>query len=157
MAVSSGNAPTSIKSKLILAVVLLSPIAIVMAPSTLVLLAAMVPTIVARMVDTAPGHRLTHTVGATNLVGSLYFLHQLWLVGHSFENVMPILSDSFGWLYSLTGAGIGWVIFGFMPAFIRQIAAARSAVRLRQIRRWQEALIEEWGEEVRKMPSAEEK
>jgi hypothetical protein len=154
MAVDKGVA-TPGKGKLILALALLSPIAIVMAPSTLVLMAGMIPTAVAAMVDSGPGRRLTCTVAATNLIGSLYFLDSLWAIGQSFANVSLVLGDSFGWLVALSGAGVGWMIFGIMPTLVHHLSAARASVRQRKIKRQQDRLVEEWGEGIRHRPQPE--
>ena len=54
------------------------PLALVLLPSTIVLMVAMVPTLVARIVDPAPGRQLTVTVGSLNFAGSLWFMHDLW-------------------------------------------------------------------------------
>jgi hypothetical protein len=124
-------------------------IALFFISTTVVLAAAMIPTFVARIVDTSPGRRLTITVGAMNLVGSLYFVHLILGSGDSVSSIGPTLSDTFGWLYALMGAGAGWVIFGTMPAIVGRIAAAQTALRLRRLNQSQEKLVEEWGETVR--------
>lgn len=118
-------------------------------PTSTVLLAAMGPTIVARIVDTSPGRRLTITVGGMNLVGSLYFVNAIWSAGHDIADIAPTLGNAFGWLCALVGAGTGWVIFGMMPAIVGRIAAAQTALRLRKLGGQQDKLVEEWGESVR--------
>ncbi|TDQ80499.1 hypothetical protein A8950_3030 [Dongia mobilis] len=118
-------------------------------PVSVVLLAAHVPTIVARIVDTSPGRRLTITVGAMNLLGSLYFLDQIIAVGAGIEDIGPTLANSFGWLYALTGAGAGWVLFGMMTPIVTRLAGAQSALRLRRVAGAQDKLVAEWGEAVR--------
>ena len=118
-------------------------------PTSAVLVAAMVPTVVARIVDTSPGRRLTVTVGGMNLVGSLYFVNAIWSSGHNVSDIVTTLGDPFGWLCALVGAGAGWVIFGTMPAIVGRIAAAQTAIRLRRLNGQQEKLVEDWGESVR--------
>jgi hypothetical protein len=118
-------------------------------PITAVLAAALIPTFVARIVDTSPGRRLTITVGAMNLVGALYFVDRIWSSGGTIASIGPTLGDTFGWLYTLLGAGAGWVIFGIMPAIVGRIAAAQTSMRLRRLNQAQEKLVAEWGETVR--------
>ena len=113
---------TGIKPWVIVIPVLL--IGLVFLPSAVVMGVGMIPTLVARVVDTSPGKRLSITVGCFNLIGSLYFLHRIWAAGQGMDDIRPTLGDSFGWLCALLGAGIGWVVFGFMPAVI-----ARSPTR----------------------------
>src|SRR5690348_4901954 len=132
-----------------LLICLVMPVALLLLPSTLVLIPAMVPTLVARIVDPAPGRQLTITVGSLNFAGSLWFMHDLWAAGQSFSAIVPTLSDMIGWLATLVGAGMGWAIYSVMPIFSRSIATTKSNLRLRSVRKSQEELVEEWGEPVR--------
>ncbi|MBI2254071.1 MAG: hypothetical protein HYU58_05590 [Proteobacteria bacterium] len=138
---------TGIKAWVIIVPVVL--IGLIFLPSAIVMGVGMIPTLVARVVDTSPGKRLSITVGGFNLIGSLYFLHRIWAMGQGMDDIQPTLGDSFGWLCALLGAGIGWVVFGFMPAVIGKIAETQTALRLRNVTKEQERLIEEWGEAVR--------
>jgi hypothetical protein len=129
-------------------------IGLVFLPSTAVIGAGMLPTLVARVVDTSVGRRLTITVGSLNLVGCLYFLNRLWTSGQDVSDIPVVLGDSFGWLYALTGAGMGWIVFGGMPSLIAKIAQTQTALRVRRINNDQDRLVEEWGEAVRGMHPA---
>ncbi|MBK8157443.1 MAG: hypothetical protein IPK59_01040 [Rhodospirillaceae bacterium] len=124
-------------------------IGLIFMPSAAVVCAGMLPTLVARLVDSSPGRRLSITVGSLNLVGCLYFLNSIWAAGHSVGDIQIVLADSYGWLAALSGAGAGWVIFGAMPAIIGKIAETQTALRLRRITGDQERLVKEWGETVR--------
>jgi len=123
--------------------------AIVLLPSTIVLAVAMVPTLVARIVDPAPGRQLTVTVGSLNFAGALWFMHDLWSAGQSFRDIMPTLSDMIGWLAALVGAGMGWAIYSLMPILTRSIATTKSNLRLSRVRKAQGELVEQWGDPVR--------
>lgn len=139
-------APKAFKPTLLL--VLLLPAAALMAPIAIVMVAALVPTVVARIVDAHPNRYLTFTVLGLNLVGSLYFVHQVLTMGNSLEVVAQVLQDSIGWLAALSGAGCGWLLFLAMPPLIAKMAEAQSALRLRRVHRDQTQLINEWGEVV---------
>ena len=128
---------------------LIMPVALLLLPSTLVLIAAMVPTLVARVVDTAPGRHLTITVGSLNLAGALWFMHDLWSAGQGFSDILPTLGDMIGWLAALVGAGMGWALFSLMPIASRSIATTKSNLRLNRIRKAQADLVEQWGDPVR--------
>jgi len=125
------------------------PVALLLLPSTIVLVVAMVPTLVARIVDPAPGRQLTVTVGSLNFAGALWFMHDLWSAGQGFSAIMPTLSDMIGWLASLVGAGMGWAIYSLMPILTRSIATTKSNLRLSRVRKSQEDLVEQWGDPVR--------
>ena len=92
----ASSAPKAFKPALLL--VLLLPAAALMAPIAIVMVAALVPTVVARIVDSNPNRYLTFTVLGLNLVGSLYFVHQVLTKGNSLEVVAMVLQDSIGWL-----------------------------------------------------------
>lgn len=146
---SVGIKPTIIAIPLLL-------IGLVFLPSAIVIGVGMIPTLVARVVDTSLGKRLTVTVGGFNLLGCLYFLHHIWSAGQAMEDIKPTLMDSFGWLSALLGAGVGWIVFGFMPVIVAKLAETQTALRLRSITKDQERLVAEWGESVRGMYGARE-
>ena len=139
-------APKAFKPTLLL--VLLLPAAALMAPIAIVMVAALVPTVVARIVDSNSNRYLTFTVLGLNLVGSLYFVHQVLTKGNSLEVVAMVLQDSIGWLAALSGAGCGWLLFLAVPPLIAKMAEAQSGLRLRRVHRDQTQLINEWGEVV---------
>jgi len=131
-----------------LLLLLLVPAAALMAPVAIVLVAALVPTVVARIVDSSPARYLTFTVLSFNTVGSLYFVQQVFAKGNDLEAATIVLKDSFGWLAALSGAGCGWLLFLAMPTLIAKMAEAQSALRMRRVHRDQTQLISEWGEAV---------
>jgi|SRR5581483_3716395 len=133
----------------LLIILLLLPVALILLPTTMVVFLAMIPTMVARIVDTAPGRHLTITVGSLNFAGSLWFVHDVWADGQSFAAVQPALSDMMAWLAALLGAAAGWTIHWVMPAISGRIAATKSTVRLARLRKRQAELVEQWGEPVR--------
>lgn len=153
MAATSAKAtPQPAKKKgSLLFLLLLTPVALLLLPSTLVLIPAMIPTLVARVVDPGPGRHLTITVGALNFAGSLWFMQLLWSQGQSFHAIAPTLGDMMGWLCALVGAGCGWTIHWVMPVISRRIAETKSSVRLTRLRKRQEELVEQWGDPVRKL------
>ncbi|WP_374651795.1 hypothetical protein [Dongia sp.] len=124
-------------------------IGLVFLPTAIVVGIGMIPTLVARVVDTSQGKRLSITVGGFNLIGCLYFVNRIWAAGQGMGDIQPTLADSFGWLYALLGAGIGWVVFGFMPSIIGKIAQTQTALRVRSLTKDQDRLVEDWGEAVR--------
>jgi len=131
-----------------LLLILLLPAAALLAPIAIVLVAALVPSMVARIVDSSPGRYLTFTVLSLNLVGALYFVHQVLTMGNELQVVAMVLQDSIGWLAALSGAGCGWLLFVATPPFIAKMAEAQSALRMRRVHRDQTQLISEWGEVV---------
>jgi hypothetical protein len=131
-----------------LLLILLLPAAALMAPMAIVLVAALVPSLVARLVDSSPRHYLTFTVLSLNLVGALYFVHELLTMGNSLDVLPIVLQDAIGWLAAFAGAGCGWLLFLAMPALVSKLAEAQSALRMRRVHRDQTQLTEEWGQVV---------
>lgn len=145
---SQTNAPAAgggMPFKPALLLVLLLPVAVMMAPTAIVLLAALMPTYAARLLDSSPGRFLTWTILGMNVVGALYFLHELWSLGEDFGVVAMVLGDPIGWLAVLAGAGCGWLLYLGMPAITARMAHTQSALRMRRCRRDLEKLVEEWG------------
>ncbi len=140
--------PAGKKGRLLL-ICLVTPVALLLLPSTLVLIPAMVPTLVARVVDPDPGRHLTITVGSLNFAGALWFMHDLWSADQSFSAIAPTLSDMIGWLAALVGAGMGWGIYYLMPFVSRSLATTKSNLRMSRVRKSQEDLVEQWGDPVR--------
>lgn len=124
-------------------------IGLIFLPSAVVVGIGMLPTLVARVVDSSLGKRLSITVGGFNLIGALYFLNSIWAAGQGMDDIQPTLSDSWGWLSALSGAGAGWIVFGGMPVVVAKIAEAQTALRLHSVTKDQDRLVEEWGESVR--------
>ncbi len=147
----AATAPRAFKPALLL--VLLLPAAILMAPLAIVLVAALVPSVVARLVDSGPGRYLTFCVLSLNLVGSLYFVHELLTMGNDLASVSIVLQDSIGWLAAFAGAGCGWLVFLAMPPLFAKVAEAQSALRMRRVHRDQVQLTEEWGDVVSRRDS----
>jgi len=128
-----------------LLLILLLPVAALMAPTAILLAAALMPTLAARILDPTPGRYLTLTVFGMNAVGALYFLHQLWSLGDDFASLMIVLGDSIGWLSAMAGAGCGWLLYLAMPAIAAKVAEGQSALRQRRVTRDLAQLVEEWG------------
>jgi hypothetical protein len=139
----TATSPKGFKPALLL--ILLLPAAALMAPMAIVLVAGLVPSMVARIVDSSPGRYLTFTVLGLNLVGSLYFVHELLTLGNDLGSVAIVLQDSIGWLAALAGAGCGWLLFMATPPVVAKMAEAQSALRMRRVHRDQAQLTDEWG------------
>ena len=134
------------RPKLMLA--LLLPLALIFLPTTTVLVTGMIPTLVAFVIDSNRRRYLTITVGGLNLVGSLYFLRQLWVLGQRLSDIPIVLANSYGWLAALSGAAFGWLLFLGMPFVVRNVAIAEARIRLYSLRREQEKLVQDWGKAV---------
>jgi hypothetical protein len=142
---ATANAGEAKAFKPALLLILLLPVAALMAPTAILLVAALMPTMAVRLIDTSRGSYMTWTVFGMNVVGALYFLHELWSLGDNFASLMMVISDPIGWLAAMAGAGCGWVIYLVMPMLAARVAEGQSALRMRRVQRDLEQLTAEWG------------
>lgn len=124
------------------------PVAVVMLPSFIVLAAAMLPTLVAWMIDPKGRRYLAVTVGSLNFAGSLFFLVALWSDNHDVAHAFAVLRDVYGWLVAYGAAAAGYGIHYGMPTLTNGVVRLRAAAHLNRIEREMRGLVEEWGEAV---------
>ena len=136
------------KTTLVLAVVLMMVLALFERPICVLLVFALVPSMVAWLVDNTPGQSLIRTVTPLNLASSLPFAVKLWHENNSLAQVFGFLSASYTWVALYGAALFGWMLYYLAPAVIttvvqRRIDRARANATERQT-----ALKDEWGDEV---------
>lgn len=124
------------------------PVAIVMLPTAVVLAAAMVPTMVAWVVDPRGRRYLAVTVGALNFAGSLFFLTILWTGVNDVAHAFGVLRNVYGWLIAYGAAAAGYGVHFMMPAMTERIVRFRAETRLGRLDRQMREMVEEWGEAV---------
>lgn len=135
--------------KLVVTGLILLPVIAVLAPSCMVLMVNMVPTVVAYVVDRSREKYLAVTVGLLNICGSLPALAKLWQQDQSYGAALDIIGIPFYWLMAYGAAGIGWVIYLGLPPILVHYYGITSHTRLNNHQRKQQILVEAWGDEVR--------
>ena len=122
--------------------------AILFLPTTILLVAGMVPTIVVYLLDRTKKKSKSITIGALNLAGCAPLLLKLWTTEHSIESSTFIAFDpkSIILMYSMAVVGymLDWALTGMIAAILYQKGLERRDV----IERRQIELIERWGQEV---------
>lgn len=131
-----------------LIVTIMTPVAIFAMPTTLLLVAGMVPTVIAWIVDRDPEKYAPMTVGALNFCGILPFLLDLWKHQHTVLAATRTLADPLTWMIMLGAAGVGWVIYYSVPPMVVSFELARSQRRIEAQNTRKKDLVEEWGVEV---------
>lgn len=121
---------------------------IVFMPTTIVLLMGMLPTVVAAVIDRTGKGTKALTVGAMNLAGCTPFLIDLWTKSHTAEMAVTIITDPRTMIVIYSAAGIGYLINWAMTGIVGTVMVQRGGIRLKDIKKRQEALIERWGREV---------
>ena len=129
--------------------VLLGTALVVMAlPLCVLLLAGMLPSIVAALVDRHPRRYLTATVAIINLAGLVLPALTLVKLGMSLAGAQTILSDPRNWLIMYGAAGTGWIVNAAMLTLARIILGIRDEREERRLHKQAEELVQEWGPEV---------
>ena len=135
---------------LVLAIVFMMVLALFERPICLLMLFALVPTMLAWLVDDTRGQSLIRTVAPLNLASSLPFAIKLWHEHNSLDQVFTFMSGTYTWVALYGAAVFGWLLYYLAPAVITTIVARRiERLREHAVER-QKALKDEWGEDVEK-------
>lgn len=127
----------------------------VFAASALILfVVGCVPTMVAYIIDREPGRNATLTVAAANVAGVAPFIFELLQNGPSVARALAMLSDVFVIVVMFGTAGVGWMLVLGMPKVAEVYIEVMNESKIKQMRREQKRLIEEWGNEVAAAPGA---
>jgi hypothetical protein len=136
------------KITLVLAVVSMMVLALFERPICLLMVFALVPTMVAWLIDNTPGQSLIRTVAPLNLASSLPFAIKLWHESNSLAQVFTFLSQAYTWVALYGAALFGGMLFYLAPAVITTVVQRRIERARSQAVERQKALKDEWGEEV---------
>lgn len=117
-------------------------------PTTIFLCVAMLPTIVAVFADRKRDGVKPLTVGAMNMAGSIPFLINLWVNGHTMTNAIDLVLDPLTIVIVYSAAAIGYLIDWAMTGIIVSLMFEKGRGRLKVIEKRKEALVERWGREV---------
>lgn len=117
-------------------------------PTWVFLILAMLPTVVAFVVDRTPSRNGWVAVAGLNFSGVAPYLMKLWFETHSMSAAMKMLSNPFDLIVMYGAAGLGWVLHMSLPPVVEAWLDVTSQRRLTQLRTTQRKLLGEWGEEV---------
>lgn len=119
------------------------------APALLLFIVGCVPAMVAFIVDREPGRNATLAVTAANIAGVAPFIVELLVNGATMARAVAMLSDVFVIAVMFGTAGIGWMLVLGMPKVAAVYIEVTNETKIKLMRREQQRLVEEWGEEVR--------
>jgi hypothetical protein len=126
----------------------LTVIGLVLLPTTVVLLAGMIPTLVAWIIDREEEKYAPITVGVMNLCGVLPGLLDLWKSGHRLGVATDLLMDPFTLLWAFGAASVGWAIHLGIPPLVGLWHAWRTKTRIDELEDRKSRLVAEWGREI---------
>ena len=118
------------------------------APTCVLLLVGMVPSIVAYVVDRSERPMLAFTIAPVNLAGLMPYLLQLWTGRDTMPTVVHLLTDVYVWLVIYLSAGAGWLLFLGMPMIIAIVLGRSLDRRKSRLETLQSRLKADWGAEV---------
>ena len=122
--------------------------AVIAAPTMIVLFFGMLPTLVAFIIDRTPQKSATFTVGSINFVGVFPYVMTLWTDFNSVDRAFAIVGDIFSLLVVYSAAAFGWLMFLALPSIISSFVIVMQQRKVAQLRGEQKDLIDEWGAEV---------
>ena len=115
------------------------------APALLLFAVGSIPAMVAYVVDREPGRNATLAVAAANFAGVAPFIFELLVKGPSMDRALMMLSDVFVIAVMFGTAGIGWLLVLGMPKIATVYIEVTNEAKIKQMRREQKRLVEEWG------------
>ncbi|HEV2676645.1 MAG TPA: hypothetical protein VGV37_19120 [Aliidongia sp.] len=118
------------------------------APTCVLLLVGMVPSIVAYVVDRNERPMLAFTVAPLNLAGLMHYLLRLWTGGDTMPAAVHMLTDVYVWLVIYLSAGAGWLLFLGMPTIVAITIGRSLNSRKAKLDSLQARLRADWGTEV---------
>ncbi|HUB96413.1 MAG TPA: hypothetical protein VL993_10870 [Stellaceae bacterium] len=128
--------------------VLAIAIAVAALPLFMILLAGLVPTAVAALIDRHPGRYLIRTVAPVNLAGTVLPALTLFETGFGLSGGLHVLADPRNWLVMYGAAAVGWGLHWAMPQIARVVLDVMASQAEQRLRRRADQLVAEWGADV---------
>lgn len=137
------------KGRVIIFCVVVPLVCIAFFPTFLLLLIGMAPSIVAVIIDNRPGKVTARAIAYLNFTGALPFALQLWTGPNSISGAIELASDPTSLMIMYSAAAAGWALNFIMSPIMTAYLSVQHEARARSISKRQEALIKEWGGEVK--------
>lgn len=131
---------------------LLLPFGLLVLPTTLLLAAGLIPTMVAIIADRDPDKSAALSVGAMNFAGVMPFCIQLWQGGHTSDLTFRLLSAPTTWIIMYAAAGAGWIVYYIVPRLVAGYNVSRAEAKIAELQVGRNDLIADWGPEVAGRP-----
>lgn len=150
----SGKGGGKSKVKLVFLLLLCAAGVILVKYAFIFLLVAVLPSIVAHIVDKSPSRLVFQIVMACNLTGVLPQFGTLISSNASEASFYSLIGNPIVWITMYGAAAIGWIIVSFTPSIALFIVSAMNTVKITQLQMVQKRLVEEWGPEVKRKEGA---
>ncbi len=111
---------------------------------------AMLPGIVAQITDGRPGRFASKTVMAFNVAGISPQIEAIFSSGSPDSTAISLFSNPSVWLLIYGFAAFGWGVVFLVPRISHLYLEITAKYTTKKLAHFQEKLVEEWGDEVRK-------
>jgi len=148
-ATEKGNAPPKRRIGPIFLWLLAAAIVVAFYESIVLLTIGMIPTGIALAMDRSRHKDQARSVGYLNFAGCLPWMVDFWMSGGNLSRVFEIVGDPLILAVMYGPAATGWALCFIIRPFVSAYLAVAVDYREGQVQKRQEALVEEWGEEVR--------
>lgn len=138
------------KIALLLLLIISLALSVVIRHTFLFMLVALLPTIVAYIVDRSEAKSTFQSVMACNLAGMLPYFAKMIHSGNSPSLVQMQMSNVLMWLVIYGAAAIGWCMLWLWPYLAFFIIKTMAAKETFQLDLQQRKLTEEWGPEIKR-------
>lgn len=132
------------------------PVAIIIMPTSMLVIAGMVPTFVAGIIDRDPEKSAALTVGAMNLCGVAPYIVELWQRGHTIAISLQMLATPSTWVVMFGAAAFGWLLYFFIPQIVTGIITVRAQSKIRDLEERRSLLVAEWGTDIMARPTLDQ-
>ena len=113
-------------------------------------LAGMLPSIVAHIIDTRPGHFASKTVMAFNGAGVLPHLGGVLTSGSPNQTAAAIMMDAEPWVLMWGFAAFGWLVVYLIPNITQLYLEVTATYKIKKMQIFQDTLVDEWGDVIKK-------
>lgn len=124
------------------------PLVLITLPTWIFLFFAMLPTLVAFIVERGKYRFAWLTVGGINIAGAAPFLLKMWFGQHSIEAAARMLTDVYALIVILGSAAFGWALYLSLPPVVGTLLQLSSQRRIQVLQTTQRRLVEEWGRDI---------
>jgi hypothetical protein len=123
-------------------------LAVVFAPTTLVITFAMAPTVLMFVMDDDKQKSRTLSVGALNLAGTVPALFELWARWNTIPGAVEMIATAHPWWFAFGGALAGWLMTWIVPIAMANYMVKQREGSLDELEKRHEAMRDVWGLDV---------
>jgi TctA family transporter len=137
-----------VRFETILIAIVMVFLAVVFAPTTLVVAFAMAPTVLTFVLDDDPSKNRTLSVGALNLAGTVPALFELWARWNTIPGAVEMIATAHPWRLAFGGAFAGWLLTVIVPVLSANYVVRQRENDLDKLEQRHQQMRDVWGLQV---------